>query len=214
MWRWTGCTGRARPRIRRLTGSPRRMSARASRGPASAGAGTLSLCLCRPLLGSRELLSSSEHLSYGIYGLALRFMVDPREHLPQKSHDDELHAEYHHEDAKEEKRPSPYALAHHELLEAQIERDEEANEAEQEPAGAEGVDRRRGEALEELNGDEVEDDPYCPRYAVLGFAELPRAVVCLDLRDGRAHPARYGRDEAVHLPVEAHVLFDLFPVRL
>ena len=78
----------------------------------------------------------------------------------------------------------------------------------------EDLDGLGGEAQEELDRDEIQDHAHRPGDPVLGSAEPPRAVVRLHLDDGDPHPAGDGRDEPVHLAVQAEVFDHLAAVRL
>ena len=78
----------------------------------------------------------------------------------------------------------------------------------------EDLDRAGPVAHQELDRQEIEQDAYHAPQAVLRHAPAPRPVADRQLADGGAHPAAQGGQEAVHLPVQGHVLEDLAAVDL
>jgi hypothetical protein len=118
-------------------------------------------------------------------------------------------AEAHQDDAgQEQERPEQQQRAAADrLVEEQFEHREvrEQREAEataREPHQAEQVRRPRSVRVQELDREQVEQDPHGAPQAVLAVAPGARPVVDGDLGQAHPHPRRDGRDEAVHLAIE------------
>src|SRR6266540_5593500 len=201
----TSKSGAAPRRRRKGASSATAQSATAAGGGVSVAAAPVP----SRVLGERGLRD-------GVVGLGMaRLEVDADEQLGEDTRREELEPAEHAEEAEREQRPSADALAE-ELQRQEVAEDPAADGQDREPEAAEEVGGAGAELEEEDDRDEVHEHPEGPREAVLRLAAGAPMVRDRLLRHPvrRGHRREPGRDEAVHLAVEAHLAEDRGPERL
>ena len=140
-------------------------------------------------------------------------MIGPDDDLSDKAHQDEHHPHYAEEEGDEDHGAHPLS-AEEDPPPDHEEGDEPSEEEKKESTPAEEPDRLGGVTLQEYKGYEIEDHAEGPGETVLRTAIPPRMIPHLYLCDLSPHPGGVGRDEAMHLSIEADVLHHLPPVGL
>lgn len=139
-----------------------------------------------------------------------RLEIDAGEQFRQYPGGDEMDAGNQRADADDEQRPAADVLAEAEFDPGQPGHDQAGKRRQSEADTAEEMARPGAEAHEEVDGDQIENDPESARNAVLRNAGGARVVRRRLLGDAarRGDGGQPGRDEAVHFAVQPDALDD------
>ena len=135
-------------------------------------------------------------------------MVGADHDFSQQAECYELDSDNNEQNCQKEQRPAADPLIHEETLVAEIESDNTACDAADQPENAEYLEWSGGVTQQEFNGEKIENDFHESEYAILGFTVSAGPVMNFYFCDGNADSAGYSGYEAVELAVEVDVFDD------